>query len=57
MPLQLGMLSDKAGQRLANGVSSDLNRGLLARILAKRRWNLDLGHVDKDAMVGTEDAS
>src|SRR6266481_7624282 len=57
MTLQLGMLRDQASEGFAHGFCRDLDRGLFPRILAKWRRNLDLGHVNKDAMVLAKDAS
>jgi hypothetical protein len=41
------MLRDQASEGFAHGFCRDIDRGLFPRVLAKWRWNLDLGHVKK----------
>src|SRR5882724_6497564 len=44
MTAQVGMLGDQIGKGVANGASLDLNRRLLASVLAQGGGDLDLGH-------------
>jgi hypothetical protein len=44
MTAQVGMLGDEIGKGGANGTSLNLNRRLLASILAQGSGDLDLGH-------------
>src|ERR1700686_2980363 len=51
------MLRNQASQGFSHGCTGNIDGGLLPRILAQRRWNLNLRHVDKDAMPFIKDAS